>query len=405
MVQDGDYFQDFQDLKAADERTELFFETPNRYRKNSAYDWLDAVNVYLNNSLKIKDSLAVQDYQLMQAQIYNDLGDYEKSLALTKLLYDGMDTISQKTKVRILELMDNNYSKLELYDKQIEIRMRKRDLGLTENVAFYDIYSSLGQHRKAMRDYMTEAKKDLAEDDFLAKAIYNNNIGNYLRLDKSTPTAMTYFKKADAFLEVHLRDVVLDKSEGELNQARMLKGLILGNIGKCHVQLKAYDKAIPYLEESINTLSEYNKGKFSSELIENILEITECYLQKNDFEKATDYLSSDIQPIKAENILKKTRLYAAYYDKTGNYETATAYLKRNIRIRDSINTNEANIKNQQLAAVVAQEVEYSRNMIEEQKKDLEQSRKDIAEKDKSISVVFISLVFLLMALPDSYMPI
>jgi two-component sensor histidine kinase len=391
-----DHLVVFQGLDDSSGRKDYFFETPNRYRENSAYDWLDVVNVYLNSSITTNDSTSIIDYQLMQAQIYYDLGDYEKSLALTKFLYDSIDQYDLRTKTLILELMDANYAKLELYDKQIEVRMRKRDLGLTKNVSFYDIYSNLGQHRKAMKDYMTEEKKEIAEDDFLAQAIYNNNIGNYLRLDKSTPTALTYFKKASAFLDVYFSDVINDKTAGEENGAHILKGLILGNIGKCHVQLKDYKKAIPFLKESIDILTENNKGKFSSDLIENILEITECYLQLNDFEKATDYLGSNIQPKKPENILKKNRLYAAYYDKTGNFESATIYLKRNIRIRDSLDATEANIKNQQLAAVVAQEVEYSRNMIEEQKKALEKSRSDIAEKDKNISLVFISLVFTLM---------
>ncbi|MFS4455742.1 histidine kinase dimerization/phosphoacceptor domain -containing protein [Maribacter sp. 2304DJ31-5] len=391
-----DYFKEFQSLQEANDRSTFFFGTPNRYNKNSAYDWLDTVNVYLSSSEKTKDSVSVRDYQLIQAQIYYDLGDYEKSLALTKSFYEDIEKFGMETKVLVFELMDNNYSKLELYDKQIEVRMRKREHSLTKNVAFYDIYSSLGQHRKAMRDYMTEEKKEIAEDDFFAQAVYNNNIGNYLRLDKSTPTALTYFKKADALLDVYFSDVINTKTDNELNKANILKGIITGNIGKCHVQLKEYKEAIPFLEKSIDIIKKYNSGKFSSDLIENSLEITDCYLQLNDFAKATDYLSNDFKPIKAENILKKNRLYAAYYDKTGNYQSATTYLKQNIRIRDSIDIKESNIKSQQLAAVVTQEVEYSRNMIEEQKKALEKSRNDILKRDRDISLVFISLIFTLL---------
>ncbi|MFS4469220.1 sensor histidine kinase [Maribacter sp. 2210JD10-5] len=393
---DEDYFEEFQIIEGVDDRSTFFFSTPNRYNKNSAYDWLDTVNVYLSSSRKVNDTVSIQKYELIQAQIYYDLGDYEKSLALTKSLYEEIESFDIDTKVLLLELMDNNYSKLELYDKQIEVRLRKRDLGLTKNVAFYDIYSSLGQHRKAMRDYMTEEKKNLDEDDFLAQANYNNNIGNYLRLDKSTPTAMTYFKKAEALLEVYFSDVINLRTEQELTKANLLKGIILGNIGKCHVQLKEYKEAVPYLETSIEIITEYNSGKFSSELVENTLEITDCHLQLNDFAKATDYLSNDIEPRKAENILKKNRLYAAYYDKTGNYQSATSYLKQNMRIRDSLDAKESNIKNQQLTAIVTQEVEYSKNMIEEQKKALEKSRNDIQERDRNISLVFISLIFTLM---------
>jgi two-component sensor histidine kinase len=150
------------------------------------------------------------------------------------------------------------------------------------------------------------------------------------------------------------------------------------------------------LEKSIEAIKKYNPGKFSSDLVENTLEIAECHLNLNNFEKATDYLSDDLTPVKTENILKKNRLYASYYDKTGDYRSSNTYLKRNTRIRDSIEFNESNIRNQQLAAVITQEVEYSKDMIEQQKADLEQSRNDIAAKDERISLVFISLIFTLL---------
>ncbi len=391
-----DYYEQFQELEDSELRSTFFFGTPDRYNQNSAYDWLDTVNVYLNSSQKTRDSTGIVNYKLMQGQLYYDLGDYEKSLAIVKELYEEMDSYDIDIKSLILELMDADYARLELYEKQIEVRRRKRELGITKNIAFYDIYSSLGQHRKAMKDYMTEEKKEIEDGDFYAQAVYNNNIGNYLRLDKSTPTALTQFNKANALIDVYFSDVIQVKSDNQLVQANLLKGIILGNIGKCYVQLKEYEEAIPYLEKSIEAIKKYNPGKFSSDLVENTLEIAECHLNLNNFEKATDYLSDDLTPVKTENILKKNRLYASYYDKTGDYRSSNTYLKRNTRIRDSIEFNESNIRNQQLAAVITQEVEYSKDMIEQQKADLEQSRNDIAAKDERISLVFISLIFTLL---------
>ncbi|AZQ58440.1 tetratricopeptide repeat protein [Maribacter sp. MJ134] len=391
-----DYYEQFQELEDSELRSTFFFGTPDRYNQNSAYDWLDTVNVYLNSSQKTKDSTGIVNYKLMQGQLYYDLGDYEKSLAIVKELYEEMDSYDIDIKSLILELMDADYARLELYEKQIEVRRRKREIGITKNIAFYDIYSSLGQHRKAMKDYMTEEKKEIEDGDFYAQAVYNNNIGNYLRLDKSTPTALTQFNKANALIDVYFSDVIQVKSDNQLVQANLLKGIILGNIGKCYVQLKEYEEAIPYLEKSIEAIKKYNPGKFSSDLVENTLEIAECHLNLNNFEKATDYLSDDLTPVKTENILKKNRLYASYYDKTGDYRSSNTYLKRNTRIRDSIEFNESNIRNQQLAAVITQEVEYSKDMIEQQKADLEQSRNDIAAKDERISLVFISLIFTLL---------
>lgn len=249
-TQNEDYYKQFQDLENGELRSFFFFNTPNRYNQNSPYDWLDTVKVYLNSSEKTKDSISIRNYQLIESQIYYDLGNYEKSLAIARPLYDDLSKLDLDSKHIILDILDSNYAKLELYDKQIEIRRVKRELGLTDNVAFYDIYASLGQYRKAMRDYMTEEKKELKDDDYYGLAIYNNTIGNYLRQDKSTPTALSYFKKAEGLIKVFLSDVTNQHSDKEIADGRILNGIIIGNIGKCHVQLGEYEKAIPFLEES-----------------------------------------------------------------------------------------------------------------------------------------------------------
>ncbi|MGC1515503.1 MAG: sensor histidine kinase, partial [Maribacter sp.] len=79
-----------------------------------------------------------------------------------------------------------------------------------------------------------------------------------------------------------------------------------------------------------------------------------------------------------------------------DFKNATNYLKRNVRIRDSIDAQASNIKNQQLTSVVAQDLENSRKMMEQQKEQLEASRKDIMARDEKINFVFISLIFTLI---------
>ena len=380
-TQNEDYYKQFQDLENGELRSFFFFNTPNRYNQNSPYDWLDTVKVYLNSSEKTKDSISIRNYQLIESQIYYDLGNYEKSLAIARPLYDDLSNLDLDSKHIILDILDSNYAKLELYDKQIEIRRVKRELGLTDNVAFYDIYASLGQYRKAMRDYMTEEKKELKDDDYYGLAIYNNTIGNYLRQDKSTPTALSYFKKAEGLIKVFLSDVTNQHSDKEIADGRILNGIIIGNIGKCHVQLGEYEKAIPFLEESREIIRKYNKSKFSSDIIENTLALAECYL---------------MNPIKLDNILKRNRIYADYYFKTGDYQNSTVYLKKNIRIRDSIDALASNIKNQQLTSVIEQDLDNSKKTMEQQKAQLEASRKDIKARDDKISLVFVSLIFTLI---------
>lgn len=389
--------RNFQSAASADEKFHYFFSTYNRYSDNSAYDWLDVVNASLNLALKVGDSTTLTQFKLIQAQIYHDLGDYDKSVAIANELHADIQGMEFDTKKILLDLMDSNYAQLQFFDKQIEIRKEKRELGITENIAFYDIYSNLGLHRKAMSDYIMEVKKNIEEDDFYGLAEYNNNVGNFLRLDKSASTAITNLSTAKGFIEVYLNDLSTVKTEAEIQKGQLLKGVIEGNIGKCYVLLNQYKEAIPYLENSIATIDEYNVGAYSADIVENTLALAESHLHLNNLRTAKGYLDKNLNVVKVDNIIKKNRLLAAYYDRIADFEKESMYLKRNVRIRDSINYNESSIKKQQLVAVVAHEdLANSRRMIDEQKLLMERARSEMQAKDERINLVFISLIFTLL---------
>ncbi|HUH46070.1 MAG TPA: histidine kinase dimerization/phosphoacceptor domain -containing protein, partial [Arenibacter sp.] len=215
-------------------------------------------------------------------------------------------------------------------------------------------------------------------------------------LDMSTPTALTYYKKAEGFINIYLNDISKEKTEQEISNGNLLKGIIEGNIGKCYALLKEYDMGIPFLQSSITAIEEYNRGKFSSDLVENTLELADCYLQKEQYDDARELLLKIIAPSKVENTIRRNGLLAAYYDRIGDYKNSVEYLKRNVRIRDSLNRNESSMKKQQLAAVAGQEIEYSKKMMEEQKLDLERSKTELLAKEERIHIVFISLIFILI---------
>ncbi len=389
-------YQNFQNQDQPVERFSFFFNTPNRYNQNSPYDWLDSVNQYLDDAIKSKDSVAIRHYMIIQSQVYYDLGDYKRSLAISRELYDIKDRFNLDYKTRLLGLMDSTYSQLGLYNEQINIRNEKKELGITEDIAFYDIYSNLGLHNKAMKDYITEVRKTFAADDHYSLAKYHNNIGNYLRLDNSPAVALKKFKEARGHLTVFLNNITLVKTESELVSANNLMGIIDGNIGKCYSELDQFEVAIPYLESGITAIAENSKGKFSSEIVENTLEIANCYLQLENYEKAVEYLSSDLSSNKTDHILRRNRLLSSYYDKTGNFQNSATYLKRNMRIRDSLDANDSELRRQQLATVMASEMDNKDAMLEERKKDLEKQRLEMSAQDEKINLVFISLVFTLL---------
>ena len=386
----------FKDKRSVTDRFDYFFNTLHRYNENSAYDWLDEVNIYLNTSEKSGDSTAINNYKLMQSQIYYDLGDYDKSVAIANDLYKVKDKLDPQTNRVMLDLIDNNYSQLKLYGKQVEIRQEKRDLGFSENITFYDIYSNLGLHRKAMEDYIMDMKKTIDNSDLYGLAEYNNNVGRYLLLDKSSSVALSNFKKAKGYIDVYLNDVTQVKTEKELQDAKILKGIIEGNIGKSYLQLKQFEEALPYLENSIALIEENNIGLYSEDVIENSLALADCHLQLENFQKAKDILNEKLRPIKIEHIIKKNRLLAAYFDKIEDYRNASFYLKKNVRIAESINTNDSSLKKQQLSTVAKYEIENSKRMIDAQKMEMERARNEMQAKDEQINLVFISLIFTLL---------
>ncbi len=402
VAQDIDPLEDdalvqFQNESSVSDRFNYFFATVNRYNSHSAYDWLDTVDRYIKNSEKAKDSLAIKKYKLIQSQILFDIGDYDKSVSLSTKLYTDKHKLDLKTKELLLDLLDANYSRLQLYDKQVEIRKQKRELGLKNNISFYDIYSNLGLHRQAMKDYIMENQKTVEDNDFFGLANYHNSIGNYLLLDKSTSTALTNFSKAKGYIEVFLNDMSSVKTESQIIQGNLLKGIIDGNIGKCYVQMNQFDKAIPYLETSISTIEENNIGRTSSEANENVLALAESHLRMDRLKVAKDYLDIDLELTRASQIIKKNRLFAAYYDRIGDFRNQANFLQKNVRIQDSLEVKESSIKRQQISAIIAEEnLEDSRRMINMQKLEMEQNRSEMEAMDERTNLVFISLIFTLL---------
>lgn len=390
-------FQTFQSVEGHNEKFDFFFDSLNRYNENSAYDWLEVVNVYLSSAKKIGDSSAIQSYEIIRAKIYNDLQDFDKSVNLANGLYENKDALVENHKKAVLDILDDSYANLKLYDKQIEIRETKIDEGFNENISFYDIYAAIGLYKEARDRYIMEVKPTIADNDSFSLAKYHNQIGDYLRLDNSEQTAISEYKKAKGYLDVFINTISVDKTEQELFESDVLNAVINGNIGKCHVQLGEYREAIPLLESSINDLEDASEAKSEKKVVENTLDLAEAHLQLENYRAAKRNLDKEFDSISVAQKIKKNRLLAAFYDKTENYRSAALFYKRNERLKDSLETNESSVLKQQLVAIVANEdLENSQRMIEQQKNANELIRSEMQAKDERINLVFISLIFTLL---------
>lgn len=396
-LDDLNLLNEFKATSGAQNRFDYFFKTVNRYSENSAYDWLDAVTLFMRDAERARDTSAIQYYQFIRSQIHFDLGDYDKSVEMANDLRSMDNPFSGQEMAQLLDLIDTNYAQLKLYQKQIDIRKEKRELGITENITFYDIYSDLGLHREAMNQYIHDMKSQIDNADLFGLAQYNNTIGQYLLLDKSASVALTNFKKAKAYVDIYLNDLNSIKTAREIQSANLLKGIIEGNIGRAHLFLRQYEESLAYLENSIAIIEEHTIGSYSKELIENTLALAESHLQLENPDMAIEYLEEVVNVMDVDQIIKKNRLMASYYNTQEDFEVEAVFLKRNVRIQDSLNQLESTRRKQQLVAVVAKEdLDSSKKLIDEQKQEMERARSDLQAKDERINLVFISLIFTLL---------
>ena len=389
--------QTYENKQTAAEKLVYFFQTKDRYASHSAYDWLDRINADLNAAIREGDSLSIQLYRLLRAQVYFDLGNYKKASALANELYPELESMERVPLGRLLDLMDQTYGRLRQYDKQIEIRERKKQFGITEGITFYDIYDNLGLHRKAMNEYIMEVKKTIDSSDFYKLAAYNNTIGQFLLKERSGATAMTYFKKAQGYVVVYLNDINQVKTEEEINNSNRLKGLIEGNIGKAHILQNQYREALPYLENSLGILRSLPSGIDKDVLTDNILALAGAHMKLGNLDKAGEYLRMEHETDIPELIILENRLLASYHEGLEDYSNAARYLKNSLKLEDSLGALEEYNEKERLVSIVAsEELENIKLKNKDLEMDIDRGQAELQAQDMRINLVFISLVFTLL---------
>ncbi|MEJ2584839.1 MAG: histidine kinase dimerization/phosphoacceptor domain -containing protein [Robiginitalea sp.] len=389
--------QAYENRQSAPEKLSYFYQTQDRYASRSAYDWLDRINADLGAATREGDSAAIRLYRLLRAQVYFDLGNYKKAATLANELYPELEAMEPSSLARLLDLLDQAYGRLRQYDKQIEIRERKKQFGITDGITFYDIYDKLGLHRKAMNEYILEVKKTIDSSDFYKLGAYNNHIGQFLLKERSGATAMTYFKKAQGYVVVYLNDINQVKTEAEITKSNRLKGLIEGNIGKAHILQNQYREALPYLENSLGILRNLPGAGDQEAMAENVLALASAHMKLGNLDKAWEYLRMDLETNTPELIIRKNRLLASYYEAQEDYSNAARYLKSSMKLEDSLGALETFNEKEKLVSIVAsEELESMKMKNSELEMDIDRGRAELQAQDMRINLVFISLVFTLL---------
>jgi two-component sensor histidine kinase len=387
-----DSFQAFKDLGSAEDKVEYFFDIENRYRNTSAYRWLGEVNKMLENSEEVNDSLAIIQYKILLSQIYYETGYYQKGIGIAEEIHKTKVDLSTKTRLYLLGVMDKTYAALERYDKQLVIRQEIRKLG--KDVSLYDIYANLGLYNTAVKYYIMRFESTIDEGDFLENAKYNNQRAEYHRLDGAIYTSIKKSDIALSYINLFLSDNRYDKTKEQINKARLIKGRIQGNLGKCYVALKQYEEAVPLLESAVELIAQEYRGIYAKELMELWANLADCYLQLNDITIAKEYLDSIVSYEKDLQIAGFNRLLAEYYLKIQESDSASFYFKKYIEVKDSAYALKT--KQKLLGTLVTFDLENQKATIEKQKKDIENTKEEILQRDKKINYSIVALILALI---------
>ena len=281
-----------------------------------------------------------------------------------------------------------------MYEKQLGVRKEKKKNG--EDVTLYDIYSNMGLHREAMVDYIIEEESSVDENDYFASAKHYNNLATYLRKDGSTYTAIQRIDTALNYIDLYLKGLREDQTTGEFREAVFLKGIIQGNLGKCHIALGEYEKAIPLLEAGASSSREYDKGKFSPSLVDIWTDLADSHLQLGNSFIAKTYLDSISKTNQEANIMDYNRLLAEYYLRIDEADSASYSFREYIKHRDSVYTNNKN--RELLGLLVSFDFENQKETIKRQREDIEKTKGEVQQRDKKISYGIIALIVTLLSL-------
>ncbi|MDG1573073.1 histidine kinase dimerization/phosphoacceptor domain -containing protein [Robiginitalea sp. M366] len=390
--------QEFGQLPTARGQFEFFYQQADRYSDQSPYDWLDVVTQRYNQASQEGDTAATRLYEIMQAELFHDLRSYDRSVSLVnELLTDLVEAQDSNLQAILLELQERNFKSLKLYEKQLEVRKMMQDLGITDKISFYDIYEALGNYRKAMNLYIAERKSQLDPADLIGQARYQNDVGLFLIRDKSAATGQSYMIKALGYVNIYLNEPERIESGEDLEEARRLKAIIEGNMGRSHVQLNQFSESLPFLENSIASMRGASSDKDLAIVAENRLALAEAYLQMSNPDKAVEYLRQQEEPELIPLRLKFNRLWADYYEQKEDLQAQVRSLKKNARIRDSLEWTMDALEKQQLLALVSQEELESTNKANSRLQLTLESRDALLQaQDTQINLVFISLVFTLL---------
>lgn len=393
----SDPYTTFMSLEGAEERFNYFFNEEVKYGDEgiTAYIWRDKIEDIISRINVQDDPLSKPYYETMLCQVYYDLGDFEKGSLLAKSMLAEDADLDVKVQRVLLKVADRIYSELKLFEEQIKVRKAQKSLG--EDIELYTVYEKMGLYRRALEDYeMTNPYEEVSEKGNFALAKYYKERGDLMMKDGGLPrTALKEYGRGLTLIEEYINMKL--SSQQDLREAIFLKGQIFGGIGKTKVTLNEFREAIPYLENGVASGKIYEKGKYPYYTMDYWTDLAYCYLKEERYDIARSYLDSvsAIGKLSPSNMIRFYHLKADYYLGTEQPLEALTYLDLYSKGRDSLERNV--MAKQMLGQTVAFDLgNKAKNKLEKQESDLQLSRTEINERDKIIYLSVVALMFSLL---------
>ncbi|MEW6773035.1 MAG: sensor histidine kinase [Bacteroidota bacterium] len=292
-----------------------------------------------------------------------------------------------------LVLLKECYLKISDYTKALEIHKiieknwSRKSIALGIGTAKSNIYGNIGIYKYAIAERIKEYES--GSHDHWETARLHNDIGVFYNKMNKLDSAEFHFKLALKELEQ------IDKKTVDLSYYDFFQSLIKSNLAVGYIKNKKYKEAIPYLLIDVrNSL----KNKEFESAFNAYLGLVEVFINLKNFSLAKKYLDTlDILDINEfrypKNIAKKYYWQSVYYEKIGEINQALSYLKKYIKLSDSIREIEKEL--QTINTEIAFNVQQKDNALKEKNTALS-ILKIQQEKNNTVKTYLVIFIIILL---------
>jgi len=305
------------------------------YPKGIAQAYNDMGIIYIDKSFYSK---AIEYFQKAM-DIRQKLNDIEGMASL----YNKIGIVYQK-QGKLKEALQNQIEALKIYEKL------GKDLWIgysLNNIAI--IHLNLGNLKKSLEYNLEALKYRKKMNDVYGEAGSYGNIANvYLRM-KDTATAVSYYNSALATFRKIKNDEAISA--------------MLSNLGNIYMAQGQNHKALKLLNESLTIREKLGDQKAISS---SLVKIGEAYTNLGQYDKASKALYKAMRMAQKVKVLEEETVaylnIAKMYAMKGNLDSAFAYTRRYIVLKDSV--YDQRLKQQ----IVDVQVKYETEKIEKDNK-------------------------------------